>query len=118
VVSDALACYPFDRPVARRLGRGFNAMYRVATADGAQFALRVQRHEIGVDVVGAELAWLEAIRRDTDLAVPDRVRTLDNELVCLAATPSGPRLVVARLRPRGDRRRDATDRTIQSCGPR
>jgi len=94
VVSDALACYPFDRPVARRLGRGFNAMYRVDTADGARFALRVQRHGFGVDVVGAELAWLEAIRRDTDLAVPDPVRTLDNELVCIAAKPAGPRLVV------------------------
>jgi Ser/Thr protein kinase RdoA (MazF antagonist) len=94
VVSDALACYSFDRPVARRLGRGFNAMYRVDTADGARFALRVQRVGFGVDVVSAELAWLEAIRRDTDLAVPDPVRTLDNDLVCVTATPSGPRLVV------------------------
>lgn len=63
----------------RLLSDGENTTFRV-DADGGPFVLRVQRstgspwHPVRTDdMVRSELAWLTALRGDTDLAVPEPV---------------------------------------------
>jgi Ser/Thr protein kinase RdoA (MazF antagonist) len=83
----------YDLPPARLTlihHRG-NTTFRVDTATGARYALRI--HRFGsptVERVGAELAWLAALRRDTPLEVPDPLPTRAGSLFTLAATPAIP----------------------------
>ena len=87
----ALAAY--DLPPARLtlLAHLFNTTFRVDTADGQRYVLHI--HQSGVptvDSVGAELAWLTALRRDTDLEVPAPVPTRAGPLLTVAAAPGVP----------------------------
>ncbi|MEO0492181.1 MAG: phosphotransferase [Actinomycetota bacterium] len=60
----------------RLLNHDFNTTYRVDTG-GQRFALRINvNSQHGADAVAAEAAWVEAVARDTDVAVPTPVRTL------------------------------------------
>jgi Ser/Thr protein kinase RdoA (MazF antagonist) len=48
-----------------------NWMYRLVTADGRRFAVRVNRPGMRSPLdIASEMHWLAALRRDTDLAVP------------------------------------------------
>jgi Ser/Thr protein kinase RdoA (MazF antagonist) len=83
----------YDVPVARLtpLGRGLNTTFRVDGADGGRYVLRVQRPDgPAVAQVRSELAWLAALRRETDLVVPQPVPTRDRELVTVVADPAVP----------------------------
>ena len=74
----ALAAYPLVEPVHTLVSDGWNTTYRVDTPDGRRHLLRVHRGGVtGVDQVEAELAWLDALARDTDLPVPRVVRRRD-----------------------------------------
>lgn len=77
----------WDLPDARftALPQGWNPNFRV-TAGGDRFVLRVQRPDGHSPAeVEAEAAWLSALRRDTDLAVPSPVPTRSGELVAVVA---------------------------------
>jgi Ser/Thr protein kinase RdoA (MazF antagonist) len=63
------------------LGYAENATFRVA-ADGARYMLRLNRPHVHTsDAVASEMVWLSALRRDTDLAVPEPVRADDGSFV-------------------------------------
>lgn len=63
----------FDLPVerVRLVDHAFNTTFRVDTTDGRTFALRVNVHSQKDDAeLDAELAWIAALARDTDISVP------------------------------------------------
>ncbi|HMA34763.1 MAG TPA: phosphotransferase [Chloroflexia bacterium] len=111
----AAALAEYDLPGARLapLVHGFNTTFQVADAGGHRYALRITRPgKSTVAEVQSELAWLEALHRDTDLVVPDPVPTRAGALLTLAGAPGVPepricalfrwvpgRFVQARLRP-------------------
>ena len=54
---------------------------RIDTSADASFALRLCGPDTGTSRLDEELAWLTALRRDTDIAVPEVVSNLAGELV-------------------------------------
>ena len=78
----ALSRYPLADGRLTLVAHGENTTYRHDGADGSHLVRvhRPQRHGLGVDSTAAirsELAWLQAIRADTDLAVPEPVAAQD-----------------------------------------
>lgn len=65
-----------------------NAVFRVVRAGGEGFVLRIST-EAGRSAAEqlSEMHWLAALRRDTDLAVPEPVADLDGALVTSIAIP-------------------------------
>lgn len=61
-----------------------NAVYRVDGTQGERFLLRIatDRH-YGADEMRSEVAWLEHLRRTTDLRVPGPVEALDGQGVVI-----------------------------------
>jgi Ser/Thr protein kinase RdoA (MazF antagonist) len=77
-----LAHYDLD---VERLSSGrelWNTIFEVRTRDGGRYALRINRpgHRTELEV-RSELLWLDAIRRDTDLMVPQPVHARDGQLL-------------------------------------
>ncbi len=67
----ALEQYPFEVSRLRLLFHGFNTTFRVDTTDGRRFAMRINTNSVKTDAnLDAELAWLDALARDTDVSVP------------------------------------------------
>jgi Ser/Thr protein kinase RdoA (MazF antagonist) len=112
----AAALAEYDLPGARLdpLVHAFNTTFKVTDAGGNRYALRITRPgKSTLAEVRSELAWLEALRRDTDLVVPEPVPTREGELLTVATAPGVPegricalfrwvpgRFVRARLMPR------------------
>jgi len=91
LATTALAAYPFTLARVVRLAQGWNATFRVDGVDGARYALRIHRPDGPTTaMVRSELMWLAAIRRDTDLVVPEPVPTNDGDLVTVVADPDIP----------------------------
>ncbi|MEA2576322.1 MAG: hypothetical protein QOH93_3620 [Chloroflexia bacterium] len=81
----SLAAYDIGTFRLTLLAHRFNTTFRVDTGDGYCYVLRIHRQGTPtVETVGAELAWLYAIRRDTELEVPDPVPTRSGELLTVA----------------------------------
>jgi Ser/Thr protein kinase RdoA (MazF antagonist) len=67
----ALEQYPFEARRLRLLFHGYNTSFRVDTTDGRRFAMRINVNSVTSDAsLAAELAWLAALSRDTDIVVP------------------------------------------------
>jgi Ser/Thr protein kinase RdoA (MazF antagonist) len=78
---DALAQYPFDVTGLRLISHAYNTSFRVDTADGRRFALRINvQSRRRSEWIAAEMAWQAAIAADTDLWVPTPQRTRDGAL--------------------------------------
>lgn len=92
VAFDAMRRYDLDVAHCAFVARAFNTVFRVDAAVGSSYALRVSpRLRIHAD--GCELAeaeWLAAIRRDTDLVVPQVIRTRDGSVVASASAAGVP----------------------------
>jgi Ser/Thr protein kinase RdoA (MazF antagonist) len=87
----ALAAYDLPPSRLTLIHHRGNTTFRVDTATGARYVLRI--HRFGsptIERVGAELAWLAALRRDTPLDVPDPLPTRAGSLFTLASTPGIP----------------------------
>lgn len=86
----ALAHYPLRDGRLTFVAHGENTTFRLDSAEG-RFLVRVhrpQRHGVGVDAAAAiasEIAWLDAIRADTDLAVPEALATADGRVTIEAS---------------------------------
>lgn len=81
VAFDALAQFPIDVTGLRLLSHAYNTSFRVDTADGRRFALRINvQSRRRPEWIAAEMAWQEAIARDTPLWVPAPQRTRDSGL--------------------------------------
>jgi Ser/Thr protein kinase RdoA (MazF antagonist) len=73
------------------LGHEENTTYRVDAADGSRYVLQIQRPgKNTVEQVRSELQWLAALRRDTDLGVPEPVATQEGDLLLVAAAAGVP----------------------------
>ena len=73
-----------------------NTTFRVDTR-GGPYLLRMNRPGLHTrETVASEIAWLAALRRDTDLGVPEPVAARDGSLVIVASQPavSEPRVCV------------------------
>jgi Ser/Thr protein kinase RdoA (MazF antagonist) len=63
----------------------FNTTFRVDTADGERYVLRIHRAGTpAVETVWSELQWLAAITRDTTLEVPVPIATRSGSLLTVA----------------------------------
>jgi Ser/Thr protein kinase RdoA (MazF antagonist) len=63
----------------------YNTTFRVDTADGARYVLRIHRAGTPtVETVWSELQWLAAITRDTTLEVPVPIATKSGSLLTVA----------------------------------
>jgi Ser/Thr protein kinase RdoA (MazF antagonist) len=81
VARHALAHYPVEVTGLRLLSHAYNTSFRVDTADGRRFALRVNvQSRRRAEWIAAGMAWQEAITRDTDLWVPTPQRTREGGL--------------------------------------
>ncbi|MEO6457283.1 MAG: phosphotransferase [Chloroflexia bacterium] len=87
----ALAAYDLLPVRLTLLAHLFNTTFRVDTATGQRYILRINRAGTPtVQSVGAELAWLTALRHDTLLEVPEPVPTRDGPLLTVATAPGVP----------------------------
>lgn len=78
----ALRRYPFLTRSVSHLATHSNVMYRVVTQAGEQLVLRVGTpHANTRSNIDIEVAWLDAINRDTDLDVVRPIRTAGGGLV-------------------------------------
>jgi Ser/Thr protein kinase RdoA (MazF antagonist) len=78
---EILKHYGLQNPKLKLLSHGYNTFFRV-DANGQKFALRLGVNSLRLlENVSAELAWLEALARDTDLTVPKPVATQNGALV-------------------------------------
>ena len=89
---DALDQYDLEVGRCSFVARAFNTVFRVDATNGATFALRVSPslriHADGCEL--AEAAWLAALRRDANLAVPQVIRARDGSVVVWASTVGVP----------------------------
>lgn len=68
-----------------------NTTYRIDAADGSRYVLRVQWPNLhSIEEVRSEVAWLAALRRDTNLGVPEPVPAQDGELLTVVEVPGVP----------------------------
>src|SRR5689334_9955374 len=74
-----------------------NTTFRVDTDDGLAYVIRIHRPRGGVGHpargeadVRSEMEWLAALRHDTQLAVPEPVRTRDGALLTVAEIDGVP----------------------------
>lgn len=98
VALEALRAYPLEIKRLSLLSHGFNTIFRVDDARGRKFALRLNvnsRRSLGN--VRAELAWLEALQRETDLRVPVVVLTRDGNLLQSLEHENAPRTLLSAL---------------------
>ncbi|MCE2564964.1 phosphotransferase enzyme family protein [Komagataeibacter sp. FNDCF1] len=85
----ALAAYPLHDARSHLISISENAMFRVDTAQGARYALRLHRpgyHDAAE--IGSELAWLDALHA-TGLEVPHPVPGLDGSRIRTLTGPDG-----------------------------
>lgn len=87
---EALASFGLVGAPLRLLGYEHNTTFRVDAHDGP-FLLRINRpHMHTPETVASEMAWLGALRRDTDLGVPEPVVAHDGSSVVVASHPGVP----------------------------
>jgi len=87
VVDTLLPCYGLSTVQRTLLQHENNAVYRLVTTVGEQFVVRVAntwgRSE---QEQRSEMQWLQALRRETSLVVPEPVQNLDGDLVTMIVT--------------------------------
>jgi Ser/Thr protein kinase RdoA (MazF antagonist) len=86
--TEALARFPVDVRRLRLLSHGYNTTFRVDTADGNRYALRLNTSSRRTAaMIAGEMAWQAAIASDTDVRVPRPQPTSDGELVARVDCP-------------------------------
>jgi Ser/Thr protein kinase RdoA (MazF antagonist) len=92
----ALAQYGLDGTRLTPLRHENNTTFKLETG-GRRYVLRINRIAVHtLATVTSEMAWLAALRRDTELGVPEPMTTREGTTVVLAGDPGvpGPRLCV------------------------
>lgn len=84
----ALAGYDLDGARVAFYGWHTNLLYRVTTADGDQYMLRIAAPGWRtLDDLRSEAMWLDALARDADAGAPRAVAARDGEMVVQASAP-------------------------------
>jgi len=88
----ALASYNLDVTRLRLITNDVNGIFRIDSADGRSYILRVTAPEGGhtVDHVAVEMDWLTALARETDLSVPRPLRNRDGSFIVTAQADGVP----------------------------
>ena len=89
---NALTHYALDVACLRLVSNDLNGIFRIDTSDGRKFILRVTLPEGGhiIDHVTAEMDWLAALARDTNLSVPCPLPAKDGNMVVEASAVGVP----------------------------
>lgn len=88
VAGTALTNWPLEVERMRLVYHGFNTTFRVLDSRGVTTALRLSvNHRKPPSAVLAEMSWLDALSRDTDLSVPTPVSTVHGMLTARASVP-------------------------------
>lgn len=97
LAAEALSEYDLQPTLVTPLRRSDNAMFRVTTAEGERYALRLYRqsgnpwHPVRTaSEVASEMAWLAALRRDTDLVVPEPAPNRGGSLLTFVTVAGRP----------------------------
>jgi len=78
----ALTAYDVQEPRLKALQHEGNTTFRVDSANGERYMLRIHHPALRtVETVRSEMMWLAALRRETDLVVPEPITTLDGNLL-------------------------------------
>jgi Ser/Thr protein kinase RdoA (MazF antagonist) len=95
---EALRAYPFEVAGLKLLNHGFNTTFRVDTTDGRKFALRLNvNSRRSPQQIRAEMAWLDALSRETELRLPTPQPTKDGRLMTEVHSPDLERDLFAAL---------------------
>jgi Ser/Thr protein kinase RdoA (MazF antagonist) len=89
---NALPFYNLDVQHLSLVTNDLNGIFRIVTSSGEKYILRVTLPEGGhtLDHVTAEMDWLAALARDTDIRVPRPLPARDGSLVVEAGAPGIP----------------------------
>ncbi len=91
IVDLALPAFGVTAERVEPLGHEENTTYRVEAADGDRYVLQIQRPgKNTLEEVRSEMQWLAALRRDTDLQVPEPVPARDGDLLTVAEIDGVP----------------------------
>lgn len=87
----ALARYGLEGAHLTTLAHEHNTTFRVMAEDGARYVLRIHRPaQHTPEVIRSELLWLQALRQQTGLGVPDPVAAGDGSLLVRVAVAGVP----------------------------
>ena len=86
----ALRAYDIHEPRLTALLHEDNTTFRVDTANGKRYVLRIHRPLRTVEAVRSEMMWLAALRRETELVVPEPIPTRDGNLLTVASVTEIP----------------------------
>jgi len=88
VAVEALRSFPVSVGRLTLLEHGFNTTFRIDTTDGTKLAMRINVNSRRSPAnIAAELQWIDALARDTDLTVAAPLRTIDGDLVATVHSP-------------------------------
>jgi len=89
---EALRSYPVRPAALRTLTIASNGIFRVDTESGERLVLRVSDPKSchGPGETASEMAWLDALAKETDLGVPRPLRTIEGKLMTLVKTEGIP----------------------------
>ena len=94
----ALACYDLEDPEITYHGFDTNLLYRITTASGERFMLRLAAPGWRTfEDLRSEALWLDALARDTAVAAPRVVPARSGELVLSLSRPGIPEIWHATL---------------------
>lgn len=95
-----------------------NTTFRVDATSKRQYCLRIHMPGADVATIRSELLWLVALRRDTDLVVPEPIMAGDGSLISTATADGvpGPRCCVLFRRIEGRFVRDPNDLSFAMLG--
>lgn len=94
----ALQAYPLTVARLRVVYHGYNTTFRVDTTDQRTFALRINVNSHKTDSeLRAEMAWIDALSRETEVSVPVPQRTRQGRLTTAVWLPSLGRSLPAAL---------------------
>ena len=86
----ALAAYGLEDARLKLLRHDYNTTFRVEARAGS-YVLRISRPQVHTtETIESEMAWLVALRRETDLGVPEPVRAHDGSFVVVAGDQAVP----------------------------
>jgi len=88
VAVEALRSFPVSVGRLTLLEHGFNTTFRIDTTDGTKLAMRINvNSRRSAANIAAELQWIDALARDTDLMVAAPLRTVTGDLVASIYSP-------------------------------
>ena len=86
----ALTAYDIPESHLTALHHESNSTFRVDTADGKRYVLRIHYPLRTTETIQSELMWLAALRRETELLVPEPIPTRDGHLLTVTTVEEIP----------------------------